>query len=414
MATTKYLPASFRGAEFLVESSSDEGGPRNIIHEFPGRQYAQAEPSGMYPARFAIEAHLLGDAFEQQLLDLEEALDQSGPGKLVHPHRGSKLVALDGPYRIQRSTRELGMVRVSISFVEDGPTLEPRVTPDTSSDVIAKAKIAYTHINASKLDVQGPDFLTRAAELILAGPRSITAAISRINNRINAAFGLIDEVSSTIDEFSSEAQALLNTPDTLALHLRNLVNSVLTVIKAGEQQYDRGDKLRNLKRVAQASSYLTTLGTFGDTLPEVATPTAMRQRQADNQAVLVDLVETAALIETVVVLVDIPLDNTDQAGELFDQVAGVFDRITDRGSIDDAASQALRDLRAAFHVHLRRTAAELPGLGRYTPQVTLPALVLAYQLYGDASRDEDILERNPSIEHPGFVQGDVSLAIATV
>jgi prophage DNA circulation protein len=415
MATTVYLPASFRDAEFVVETSSDEGGPRNVIHEFPGRRDAYAEPSGDYPDHFTVEAHLLGAGFEQRLLALEAALRQPGPGKLVHPHRGTKLVALDGPFRIQRSTRELGMVRLSLTFIEAGPAQEPRVAPDTTTDVKAKAMVAYTHIGAPKLSMKGPDLLTRAVRDILAGPKGIATLLSRVNNKLTAAFGLIDDVSHAIDEFSAETSALMNSPETLALHVRNLVNAILSaVVAANRDRPNRGDTMRDSARVLGVTSYLTEIGTFGDTLAVIAMPTTTRQRQADNQNALVDMVETAGLIESVLVLVDLPLDNTDQAGLLFAQIADIFDRILHRATLGDAGTQALRDLRAAFYAHLRRTTADLPELGRYTPPVTLPALVIAYQLYGDATRAAEIIERNPSIEHPGFVQGGVTLAVANV
>lgn len=415
--TTTYLEASFRDAVFLVESTSDEGGPRNIIHEFPGRQDAYAEPSGMFAKRFNVEAHLIGENFEAQLQALEAALDQPGAGRLNHPHRGTKYVAVDGAYRVQRSTRELGMVRVSITFCEAGPAAEPRVTLDTRADVQAKVLVTYLHVpgkNMASFSVRGPDFLSRAATAILAGPRGVTAMLSRINNRINAAFGHVDDASRAITSFSQEVTTLLNTAETLVLKFQNLVNAVLGAASAAGFDLSRGDKQRNRARVAAVMGYASALGTFGDTLPTVATPTETRQRQADIQAALVDLIETAGIVGSVNVLVDIPLDNTSQAGAVFGTLRDLFTRVLDRGTLDDAGSQALRDLLASFQRYLRDTVAELPQLGRYTPAVTVPAVVLAYQLYQDSSRDEEILERNPSIEHPGFVAGGVELQVAEV
>jgi prophage DNA circulation protein len=417
MSTTKYLQASFRDAPFLVESNSDEQGPRNVIHEFPGREDAYAEPSGKFPARFSIEAHLIGDNFEQQLQALEAALDQAGPGKLLHPHRGTKFCAVDGPYRVQRNTRELGMVRLSITFCEAGPAQEPRVVPDTGSDVHAKAVTVLGKVRdktATGLNLTGPDFLTAAVTSALSGPRGVVGALSKVNNKINAAFGLVDQVSRTILAFGNDIGTLVRTPDTLALHLQNLFNAVLSAATAASGNLSRGDEQRNRARVAGVVSYASALGTFGDSLPTVPTTTSTRQQQADNQAVLVDLIETAAVAETVSVLVDIPLDNTDQAGDAFAVLRDLFDRILDRGTLDDASTQALRDLRASFHRHLRNTVAELPELGHYTPPVNVPAVVLAYRLYRDSSRDQEIIERNPSIEHPGFITGGVELAVAEV
>jgi prophage DNA circulation protein len=413
--TTKYLETSYRGARaWAVEASSDEAGPRNIIHEFPGRRDAYAEPSGHFPSRFSIEFHFIGPAFEQELAAFEAALDEPGSGLLIHPHRGSKYVAVDGPYRTTRNTRELGLARVSVTFCEVGPAQEPRVTPDTSADLKAKASVALTRMQQRSFNVTGPDFLSKAATAILAGPRGVTGTVSRINNRINAAFGIIDDVSRAIDAFSAEVTTLLNTPETLAIKLQDLVNSVFSAASAAGLDLNRGDKQRNRARVSAVMGYASALGTFGDGLSEVPTTTSTRQQQADNQAALVDLIETAGIVGAVSVLADIPFDDSDQAGDAFATLRDLFLRVEDRGTLDDAASQAMRDLRAAFHQHLRNTVVELPQLGRYTPAVAVPAVVLAYRLYRDSSRDEEILDRNPLIEHPGFVPGGVELQVAEV
>lgn len=415
MATTVYQPASFRGAPFLVEATTDEGGPRAIIHEFPGRKDVYAEPSGSFPRRFSIEAHVIGSRFEPEFIALEKALNQGGPGKLIHPHRGEVTVVVDGPWRSQRHTREMGMVRLSITFCETAPsTAALTVKPDTSTDVKAKTKIAYSFNSERTFSVKGPDFLTRAATAILTGPRGAITALSKINNRIHSAFALVDDASRTITELTTEVTTLLGSPADLALRLQGLMNAVMGAASAAGIDLSRGDKQRNRARVAAILGYLTTLGNFGDTLPDVPTTTSTQAQQADTQAALVDLIEVTALLSTIDVLVDIPLDDTGQAGDAFSLIGDVFDRVLDRGTLDDATSQALRDVRAAFHQHLRETVAELPELGHYTPPVTVPALALAYRLYGDSTRDEEILERNPGIEHPGFLPGGVELSVAEV
>jgi prophage DNA circulation protein len=37
------------------------------------------------------------------------------------------------------------------------------------------------------------------------------------------------------------------------------------------------------------------------------------------------------------------------------------------------------------------------------PYVVVPAVVLAYDLYGDPDRDQEIVDRNPTAHHPGFL-----------
>jgi prophage DNA circulation protein len=43
---------------------------------------------------------------------------------------------------------------------------------------------------------------------------------------------------------------------------------------------------------------------------------------------------------------------------------------------------------------------------------TLPALVVAHRVYGDATRADEIVSRN-RVRHPGFVPGGIALEVAT-
>ncbi len=67
-------------------------------------------------------------------------------------------------------------------------------------------------------------------------------------------------------------------------------------------------------------------------------------------------------------------------------------------------------LRADLVKAIPGTALEQARLIRFTPLVTLPSLVLAHNLYGDLSREADLLARN-RIQNPAFVTGGVELEI---
>lgn len=46
----------------------------------------------------------------------------------------------------------------------------------------------------------------------------------------------------------------------------------------------------------------------------------------------------------------------------------------------------------------------------YTPRETLPSLLVAYQIYGDAGRADEIAARNTP-RHPGFLVGGNQLEV---
>ncbi|MEE9357462.1 hypothetical protein [Candidatus Vondammii sp. HM_W22] len=104
-------------------------------------------------------------------------------------------------------------------------------------------------------------------------------------------------------------------------------------------------------------------------------------------------------------------DNYTQAITLRDELAERLDM--EMETADDSVYQALADLRIALVRDIADRGTQLPRLSHHTPATTLPALVVAHQVYGDAGRDADLISRN-RIRHPGFVVGGNTLEILNV
>ena len=79
---------------------------------------------------------------------------------------------------------------------------------------------------------------------------------------------------------------------------------------------------------------------------------------------------------------------------------------------DDKTYRALNDVRVSMINDISTRSADLAKTVSFTPKATLPALVIAHQLYGDATMEDTIIDRNP-IRHPGFIQGGEALEVLT-
>jgi len=93
-----------------------------------------------------------------------------------------------------------------------------------------------------------------------------------------------------------------------------------------------------------------------------------------------------------------------------DTLALIDAQMTTDEAITDSVYASLVDLRAAVSEDLRTRAVALPGLISHTPQTTLPALVVAHRLYGDATRADEITVRNDA-RHPGALRGGIALEV---
>lgn len=108
--------ASFRGVSFGVTADESEGGRRTVTHEFPQREAPYVEDLGGAPRRFTVQAFVLGSDYMSRRDALEAALQQPGPGTLVHPWYGEVQVSQTAPYKVRHSAQDGGMGPSSSSF----------------------------------------------------------------------------------------------------------------------------------------------------------------------------------------------------------------------------------------------------------------------------------------------------------
>ena len=136
--------------------------------------------------------------------------------------------------------------------------------------------------------------------------------------------------------------------------------------------------------------------------------TPSRKQQATNQDAIISLVRNTALVEAARDASNSNYDSAEQAINTRDEVADALDDAMQ--TADDKTYMAIQDVRVALVNDMTVRAANLKSISSFTPQATMPALVLAHNLYQDALKDSDIIVRN-NIKHPGFVLGGSSLEV---
>jgi prophage DNA circulation protein len=131
-------------------------------------------------------------------------------------------------------------------------------------------------------------------------------------------------------------------------------------------------------------------------------------RMAANRAALVRLVSDTALSALIRTSAATTYDSAHQALETRDTLSALIEERMQ--TADDPLFVALGRLQATMVQDLTQRAATLDQLVAYSPPATIPALVLAHRLYGDARKGADIVTRN-AIRNPGMVPGGAALTI---
>lgn len=385
--------ASYRGVRFHAVQRSATFGRRNQVHEYPFRDLPYVEDLGRMARNFRITAFLLGKDSLQQRDALIAAIEQPGPGKLVHPSHGEMNVSVVGGVTVDESDHEAGIVRVSFNVVESGELRFPSANAATRDVVALRADDATAKLvqaTARTLDTRDlPAFaenLTfqraqRAIDLIAKGAALVTSADRR------------GALLTAIAVLNPQLASSLRAPLDFALRVQSMI-----------------ERLSNGLQGSDRDAVLDTLSDFGRADPRWPAFTTTRRRDDINRTAIEQLVRGLSAVSLARAAAATDFDDYQTATDLRDRVVDRIDAVADI-TADDAVFSALANLRAAVVRDINARGADLARVATLVPRSTTPALVLAYGLYDDAGQDADLVQRN-HIRHPGFVPANQALEVA--
>ncbi|WP_165184708.1 DNA circularization protein [Caulobacter soli] len=393
-----FTEGSFRGAAFLIQDDDHQFGRRVELHEYPLRALPWPEDLGREARRWTVDCYVLGDDYMTARDALIVACETEGPGTLVHPYFGVRVVAFLGG-RCRQSAREGGLAVFSLEFVEAGEHAAPAVSIDTQGAALVAVDGFEEELVTGmpdQFDIEGqPTFVVSAATDLIGQAASAARDAAGV---LSGAGEALYAVRHKVDAIRAGALALARAPGELAGQFIDLVRSIKALADTP----------------AAALAALRPLMSFGSTVSAVLGTTTARVRQRANQDSLVRLVQGAAAAQAVAAASQLQPASYQDAVSVRDDLAGRIDVMAEQAADagDDEAFIALTDLRAAVIRDLTARGGSLARLFDYTPPATAPALVLSWRLYGDALRDQEIVDRN-RVEHPGFVPGGVALEVLT-
>lgn len=390
--------ASFRGVAFKVQGHSLEGGRRVAKHEFPMRDTPSTEDMGRKGKAFNVDAFVIGDDYMRWRDALIRACDEVGSAELVHPYLGTLKVNCEA-YSMSESSEEGRVARFTLTFCESGEGEYPNSAVDTAAVAGAaadEAEVAALDDFEESFSVDGlPEF---AITDVTAQFNSAIGAAKNISNQVNTVASGGVGITKTFDDFSGALTGLLNAP-------RMLADSFLGMLKGVTNIFDSP---------YEAANNLLAMFEFGDTHAVSTTPanpqTGTRKRQAANRDAINALVERVAVIQAVRIAPNATFETVEDARNMRDAIVNKLDAISENPSTADAVYIAMQKARTAVVAAVPPDSISLANLIEFTPNKTIPSLVIAYYLYEDALREAEIVTRN-RISYPGFVPGAVPLKV---
>lgn len=381
------LPASYAGVGFGVHSAFYESGRRGEVHSFPQRDEPFIEDLGRIPEEYEIVGFLVGDDALQRkraLMRVATTRSPSAPFKigrlLRHPYLGD-VRAFPLGLRIRETWDDGRVVRFTLRLVKTADVPQP--TKVTSAEAGADEEAAALADSAGDV---------AESEIVTTGPQ-------RIRDTFAAGLAKLGAKLQSLDVFGGEAQevailagqivALVNEANDLARAPATAVATVRAALDA---------ILLSASQASKAFSAYENL--FGFQVESAGGAGATGLAAAANATALEDLVHRIAAAGSVRAGVRRTYASRPDARNARDRALGLLDDLAESSSGE--VSRAVSKLRVAAHKGIPPDGSKLPELRTVTLKAETPALVLAWRLYGDATRADEIQERN-GVAHGGFL-----------
>lgn len=389
--------ASFRGVPFEVTSSNLSIGRRTQTFEYPQRDDPFTEDMGRSKRTIRITAFVVGYDYIARMKRLIAACEKPGSGRLIHPWLGSmEVTPTDLSAPVFESNR---VASVSLTFVESGKLQYPNALLDVGAKCLSAAQML---VNAEfdefvrTFDLSGAqDFVKEAVGLDLQGILN-----SETVQSVCDAFDLADELATLSHDVITLAEGGADALFNRVLDSYGLQRFASTV----HAWTDVSHRFRSLTQSSELNS----------AKPQAVASRTTSERIEKANAAGQAMIRGLSVANMVVAASEIGTSNDRLDASTPVQTAPYDDLIAVRNEIleaideeslkisSDPIYEALCESRSAVYEAITQRAENQARLVSFKPSSVLPALVLAYDYYGDASREAEIVGRN-KIRHSGFV-----------
>ena len=390
---------SFRGVNFLITSAEDKGG-RNIKNiEGSYDKSPSTEDTGRKLRDYSMSAFIVGDDCWEKSEKLRKACEDIGYGELVHPILGILIVRC---VSFARSLEKKGIVKISLTFIERGDeNIGPIITQNPTAILNEKVTIS----DAVNLETFSSSFelpkIPKAAEAVADVAKgyaeALKSAIEQVNNTVLTVSDAVNDISSIGDEIVS----------TIAL-LDDVVNNTLSLLSTPAVFASKIQVATSLFRkvVSKTVDGLHIVKKTADTgvdLSKINTATPAGQSQLESMQRVIAFSKADALNSQASILPEVTFNNKDEVREYIDDFNDQADEILDTATLlSSDFMNSISDVVASAGKYTNDVVANAAELTSVNLKETEPAVVLAYDLYQDVSRTDEILSTN-KIQHPLFL-----------
>ncbi|WP_339430584.1 MULTISPECIES: DNA circularization protein [unclassified Pseudomonas] len=404
----RLLPASFRGVGFWIDQAKTPVGRKGQLHEYPQRDLPFFEDLGQQAKTHDLTAFIIGPDCLEQRDKLLKALE-AGSGELVHPWLGRLQVKV-GECDMTHTRQDGGLVTFALKFYPDKPLPFPTATVSTQKVLLAKAD---TLLGSAVARFEQAMTLIKAARIGIANLRnSLTGVYEVIKEQLKPLIEQYRQITELV-------KAVKELPKEVATEFKGLLGDIKE-LKAFAKEGYRGviaDVSQQLEAIRKADAPKITTGKdtnaaaqamadlVQDTLLVKVAQWVASMPIATPAVKLSSTPSVAQQADQPVTRQEVPV--TDEMKALQKAIGAAIDPMLDKA--DPKHHQAINDVKEALIAHLKAVASSGVRQISKSFQESLPALVVAYKQFADATRVTQVTQSN-AMNHPGFSPNDVNVS----
>lgn len=384
---------SYKGAAFWVETETEGGARRIVIHEFPMRDTPYLEDLGERYREFTVTAYVASDRADSEAAALMATCAQRGAGILVLPTQGPVTVrCLEFGRKHEKD--KLGYQAHELRFVREGASGALATVASLLNMVFVQAENAANAI-ADAFAV---------ATTILAVPDYVRDVLQNGTETALATFEVMRGNVVLPDEVSADQRdALQSAYSSLPLALTDGDTTALqtvakTTVEAAMAIAENAEPTIALSAMAEILDQTPVTVVYSPPLMSVWHGAEESNAQAANA-----LLRLAAIVGYCEAVVKVKLKDRPSAITLRANVSRYIDaQMEALPSYDNGMYPALLSLRDATIDYLSRSILDLAPVVQVSASLGMPSLYWSWRIYGTADRAEELADRN-RVPHPSFM-----------
>ncbi len=379
---------------YFDSGSSPDFGRKTVVHDFVNSDARYTEDLGQMPQTFTIDARIVeqtASAYFRRKKQLEKVLNTAGIIKLVHPTYKRQNVVARGTLITENLLNELNVAKYSLTLVVSSLNIFPTST-DGNKSLINRLVDSIFGDNQTVF-ADAVEFYNNGIEVFNEARDTIEEVTEGINDVVSTINGTADEVAAFVTDiasFQNSLTQLMQTPDQLSQRFNQIFGNVSVITD------NFGDLFNVVLNIAG-------LGNKRELKSGNSSRTAIIN---SNKNAIYNFNDVASVALAYQVATNLTFGNQGDLDSVENRLNAAFDAL-DPNTVDETIYYNLQSLKNQLRLYFNALRINLAFV--ITQRVnSIPASILAYNLYGDTERTDEIVALN-QIEDLAFVEGPINV-----